>query len=303
VAAVPLATTGGLPLSVPVPVQCKGVPRPFGLVVARSGDAVLWPSSPAVGGRPSATRPAGVEQPAALPPAPAPSSVEVRPLRERHGAWAGLVGLGFLGLVAVVSWVSAERVDERLDTWPRAAASVVDGEVTDCSVQVAFETGGEEAGGERREMAVPVGDCRPLPEGDGYQVLVDPDDPDHVLLVEGRYDVATPVVWAGAVAVATLCWTWSTVRHRRRVLELVAGEWRLAAADPDDEGSALRASSDPVGTARCWSLASVATSGRTLVVAGPMEPGATFVTSQTGDRWVTEHTGRSRPRLDLPFLG
>jgi hypothetical protein len=200
-------------------------------------------------------------------------------------------------VVGALGRVGLARDEERQERWPRASASVVDGSGSDCSVEVAYRVGDVE-----RVAPVGVGDCEDVAEGAGYQVLIDPDDPDHVALAGSRYDPWTPVAFAAALVGAAAWWTASTIRRRRRVAAALAGPWWVAAVEHRDEASALRATGDPRGTVRCWTLAS-GLGTRAVTVAGAVEPGGTLAIWVEGQRWVTEETGRSRPRFELPFRG
>ena len=294
-ASVPLASTGGLPLEVPFPAECKGVPRPYGLVVARTGATVLWPSTPAVGGRSGPGRAGEAHPVAPLSPAVPPSSVRIRSLRSRPGLWAAPVAVVFVVLVAVMGWHGVTTDQERLDTWDHHPATVVDGSARDCQADVRFTVDGVE-----REAVVAVGSCNDVAEGDGFEVIVDPDDPEQVLLVGSLYDPWQALFFAGVGLVAGGWWTARTWHDHRRAVALAAGAWSAAVVERDTDAAVLRAPGDAPGSARSRTddvgRRTAAAHPVALSVAGDVGPGGFFVAWWPGLDTLQERRGATRSR-------
>jgi len=299
VVSVPLAATAGLPLEVPLAVECKGVPRPYGLLVSRVGDTVLWPSAPATGAgrRPGRAAGQALVPPAALPLATAPPPVAAPRLLTRRGVLVAIAALVALASVAVLGRIGVARDDDRRASWPQAPATVLGSSSDGCSVDVSYRAAGEE-----RRAVVPVGDCSTIAEGPGHLVLVDPEDPDRALLLSALYDPWTPLGWAGFACFVALWWAGDELHRHRRIRAAMAGAWRRVVVAGDGDRTVLRAEGDPPGAARCYSSSAIATWGREPVaVAGDVEPGGTFVSRQPGSARAVEHRGRGRAELDLPF--
>ena len=296
-ASVPLATTGGLPLEESFPAECKGVPRPYGLVVARTGDTVLWPSTPAVGGRSGAPRDGDIAAVTPLPPADRPPTASLEPLSARAGTWV-LPGALLLVLVVVaISWHGVATDHDRLDSWPHFPATVVDAIGRDSDVLVEVSDGDDP-----RVVEVSIEDPGELSEGPGYEVMVDPSDPDHVLLVTSLYDPSTPLLLVGSLAVVAAWWFARTWERHRQASIVAAGPWATAVVERLPDATVLRAPGDRPGTVRT-EVADVAPDGvfgpavaAAMSVAGDVGPGAFFVAWWPGIDHLYEGSGSTRPR-------
>jgi hypothetical protein len=153
--------------------------------------------------------------------------------------------------------------------------------------------------GEAREVDVPVGDCGDVAEGGGYEVLVDPHDPESVLLAASLYDPWTPLLLAGTVFVLVAGWALADWRNHRRALVLERGRWSEAMCDRSATPAVLRSRADPPGTVRgCLETAPVGCHWPVtpVSVAGDVGPGGRFLLWSSGDRWLGEHRGIGRGR-------
>ena len=95
-----------------------------------------------------------------------------------------------------------------------------------------------------------VGSCNDVAEGEGFEVIVDPDDPEQVLLVGSLYDPWTGLFLAGIGLVAGGWWTARTWHDHRRAAALAAGSWSAAVVERDSDAAVLRGPGDPPGSAR-----------------------------------------------------
>lgn len=278
---VPLASVGEVPLGVPVTAGVKGVPRPYSLVVAKVGDAVLWPSAPAIGARRRPSRPAGLVEPSPLPGSPSPGRIALPSLLRRPPVLAAGAALLFLAATAAVVSAGAARDQERVDGWNRVEATVLGPGEADCTVRVRYRVAGR-----AQEAAVTTGDCGPVATGPGHLVLVDPADPTRASLLASRYDPWSPLSWAALVTFAAVWWAVGEVRHHRRLGALADGPWRSALVGGAHRPSALTAPGDG-GAPRAY-LSDPAGLAGVVAVAGDVSPGSTFLV-------VSTHIGDARP--------
>jgi hypothetical protein len=290
---VPVATSGEVPLDRPVALACKGVPRPYSLVVARVGDAVLWPSAPAIGARRRPGRPAGLVEPAPLPPADG-RAVSIPRLLTRPPVLAAAAGLVLLlGTAGVVAW-GAARDRERVATWERAEATVLGPGDASCTVDLRYDTG--EA---TLDATATTGDCAPVASGPGHLVLVDPADPAHVSLLSSRYDPWTPFGWAALTAFVACWWGADGLHQHRRSLAAAAGPWRTVELRGTAAASSVAAPTDAPAVAR-GHLGGHDGGAGPIAVAGEISPGSTFLADARHDGRVQELHSRSRGRRAAP---
>lgn len=286
VATVALLSTAGAPVGSPAfPVEVKGLPRPWGRVVARWGDQVLWPA-----GRASAfttgRRPAAVTGRRGPLLAPAARPV-LRPLPS--GRETGLVTelAALVGAAAVTTAALVVTLDRRaqVDQLRRDGIPVV-AEVTARSgtaVELSYPQPGE--GGPataRAVVAVPsryqIGRRYPAHVGDGG-----------LRLDRERYDVATPLVTLSGVAAVVAAvvvrrrWGWRQVRRvaARGPYHEAEADWAhgggVAVVVPGTDWVTCRV---PVAT---WSRDPIGPVA--VVVAGRAEPGE-WVAVHAGGRWL-----------------
>jgi hypothetical protein len=230
--AVPLLDTAGAPIGGPAfTVEVKGSPRPRGRVVARAGEAVLWPSGRGLMAG-SLPRPPEVGEPVPLPPARTVPLPIVPELAWRHAAGAHLVALaGLLALLVAVTVATTanSRRAERIERHGARVVAQVTGVDDDAGVLlVSYRLRGDERD---RTGRASVDFPTEYDVGRRYPARVDPRLPTQLRLAKEPYDAVEPVAWASApVLVAAAL----TLRHRRwwrRSHRLAAeGPWHRAVA-------------------------------------------------------------------------
>jgi len=227
VCAVPLLTTAGQPLVTHAfPVEVKGSPRPIGHVVARSGDAVLWPASRAsAGGR--LWRPqhhVGSEAQRADPPAEEFRVPPVTWSATRLGPYVSAV-VGTVAILAITIGVTAYHGADAarvMRTGQRVVAQAVAAEET-YALRVRYT----DSTGEPVVGLAPVDLPPDYTIGRRYPSVVDPADPTRLRLLAEPYDGVEPLVWAlMPLIVATFLLGRRVLAHWsvRRVAR--AGPWR-----------------------------------------------------------------------------
>ena len=184
----------GVPRGRVLPVEVKGSPRPFGLVVVRIGERVLWPTGPArTAGRVS--RPARLAEPAP----PAVQGAEAPPvagLLDPAALVLGLVAaLGFALFVVGATLVGAHARADRIDGGTPVVVEAVSALPFDTVLRVRYT----DAGGTVREATATPEWPEAYTTGRRYPaVLVGTGDGRVELLAEG-YDRVEPVVWGALV--------------------------------------------------------------------------------------------------------
>ena len=175
------------------PVDVKGIPRPTGLVVARCGDAVLWPRGRAL----VAARHRRPER------VTAPAVHEARSVRQ-FLAWLAVCGLCGLLVTATVTIVSLHgaRVTER---WVADGRRVVATIVGRNEQSVNVDVGDADGPGAARLMAAPVDYPDDYDPGQKYPAVVR-EDGRLVRLLAEPYDALEPILWAAVPTAVVLWW-------------------------------------------------------------------------------------------------
>ena len=286
VCTIAVLTTGGARLGGHVfPVEAKGFPRPLGRVVARTGEAVLWPV-----GR--ASRRAVHPRPSGPVRAVSPLWAAERPSTTRRsggvpavGREVGVLGACLAALAIAVVVTSVNRADARAvatDGRP-VVGEVVDHEETDTVVVLQYEKAG--ATGVTRAPADFAGEYR---KGTRYPVHLDPDDPARARLDAEPYDAVEPIAWLALPAMAASGLVWSRWRSWRRNRAVAAeGPWWSALARVGDrEGEVVVTDLD--GGVVCGVVVHPARSSVPagepvgVVVAGNAEPGTPVAVWRAG---------------------
>lgn len=207
-------------------VEVKGLPRPFGRLVARSPETggILWPAG---AGLPRRSRP---RPPLTTRPAPLPDEIEVAPaLAKVRPPWVQLAigaaavvaaGLLFAGVAAVTA--RGAKDGRRVEGGRSVIAEVTARSDTRDELALTYAVDGK-----RRTGQVRVGSRDPYEVGRRYPATVDPADPSRLHLARQRYDRAGPLAWAAIPLLAgggLLCravWSWHRARRLAR-----RGGWR-----------------------------------------------------------------------------
>jgi hypothetical protein len=287
---VPLLVTGALPVGGPAfPVEVKGIPRPFGRIVARSGDRVLWPASRALAAAWFA-RPEQVTRPVEFSP-PLPLSDHHRPVsfvRAFRFELALFVGaLAFVGSVVVVTDDRGGEATRFRRTGTPVVAEVL--EQGGKTVQVRYRLSDGEA---PRTGSAPVEYGTHLRRGLRLPAVVHPQRPGELRLLREHYDRLEPRVWATlpALGIGSLL-----VRRgfdwRRSAAVARTGPWRRVTARRADRGWSVLVNICPSGeewfscAVRLAESPAPGLSRRAVVdmeVAGDLEPGAAVALSRKG---------------------
>lgn len=206
----------GVPRGRVLPVEVKGSPRPFGLVVVRIGERVLWPTGPArAAGR--VTRPARLAE-------PGPPEVEgaepppVAGLLDPAALVLGLVAaLGFSLFVVGATLVGAHARAERLDSGTPVVVEAVSALPSDTALSVRYT----DADGTVREATAAPEWPEAYTTGRRYPAVLVGTGDGRVELLAERYDLVEPVVWgalvplvAGALLVRQRIYTCPSRRSR-----------------------------------------------------------------------------------------
>jgi hypothetical protein len=315
ICAVPVITTGGLPIGTHAfPVEVKGSPRSLGRVVARAGGTVLWPSARCListrGRRPEAFLDAPVADDDVLsvagaedgPPATGVLAAHVLP------ATALAASVAVVAIVTALSLVKDADARRLTRNGSRVVAEVVDRH--QAAVSVTYRLPGDER---QRRGKVPVRVAADHETGLRLPAVVDPERPGHLRFVREPYDAAEPVVWASLPAVAIGWWFSSAgLRWRQSRRMAAAGPWRVVSArsrggnsteylllgPPDGRyvHSEVRIASRDRRLLQDWR-----TDGTTLVeMAGGTDPGDPVALRRDG-RLLAVTSGLRIPRLDRPL--
>jgi hypothetical protein len=316
ICAVPVITTGGLPIGTHAfPVEVKGSPRSLGRVVARAGGTVLWPAARCListrGRRPEAV----LEAPADDPAIPAgPDAGNGRPATGFLAAHV-LPATALAASVAVVAIVAALSLVKGADArrlsrdGTRVVAEVVDRH--QATVSVTYRLPGDDG---KRRGTVPVSFPADHKTGLRLPAVVDPEQPGHLRFVREPYDVAEPVMWASLPAVAVGWWLASAgLRWRRSGRAAAAGPWRVASARTRAGRSAEYLLLGPADGRYVHSEVRIASRDRRLLqedwrtdgtipleMAGGTDPGDPIALRRDG-RILAVTSGARIPRLDGPL--
>jgi hypothetical protein len=288
--AVPLLTTASLPIGGPAfPVEAKGFPRPFGRIVARGGDQVLWPA-----GRALATtwlpRPEEIAEPVPLdawgtPPGFARRKGFVRAHLPEIALLAG--GLILLSVVAKVTSHHAGEAQRLEREGVPVVAEVVKQGVT--FVELTYQLPGQ-SGSRQGHAPVDYGDRQRV--GLRLPAVVNPDRPGQLRLVRERYDAVEPRVWAALPALgAALRLARRAFDWRRSTRMAQKGPWRRVKARRSDRGWRIAVNLGPPDAS--WSACGVrlaenpapGLSRRSVVemfAAGTLEPGSVVALARRG---------------------
>jgi hypothetical protein len=295
----------------------KGSPRPFGRVVARLDDTVLWPRGRASGRTDRAALPAAIGRPPLfaerdLPPGRLP------------GGWPGRFGwgLGVLGAtiallvtVTVVTWSHRGAARDLERHGAHVVARVLDDDAGALALDVEYRLPGEDT---VRTGRAPVDHPGDWDVGDRYPAVVDPASPGRLRLLAEPYDAREPIVWAAipAVAVSVLlarsAWWWRRRQRMRRGPWAEVDAWVVGSDEMVPKLEVIEvALAHPSATAACCTVRLPLTTrswwpaggGRIgLVAAGSLTPGGTVVVRH-GDTVVFPFGAARAPRRAPRVLG
>ena len=289
VCSVPVLTTGQARIApLLFPVEVKGSPRPLGRVVARSGDALLWPASRA-GRRSDHPCPPGPARPI-VPLEGAPAVRRTLPslspgALRTEGAVAG-VTLGLLAVVVAVTAYNGGKAGEVLAEGRLVLGEIVEHEGEDDVVVLKYSEGGAV-----RTTRASVDFASDYRKGLRYPVRLDPDDPARSRLPAEPYDAAEPIAWAVGPAVlglGLLLNRWRDWRRNRATARQGPcwHAWVRGGGEADD-----LVVCDEGGTAVCGAVVPGntyrAATPIPVVVAGTVEPGNPIAMWMADDRPLT----------------
>ncbi|HEY3143375.1 MAG TPA: hypothetical protein VGJ86_19715 [Acidimicrobiales bacterium] len=223
---VALLTSHGLPLDGDAfVVEVKGKPRPFGRVVAKVGETVLWPRGRSLSAASTMSLPAAVSEPSALEPTDPPAgNIQFSFLRRTRLQLAAVVASVGIGcLVTLLVFQGRHDANDLAHNGVEVITTVTGANPDDDSVDVRFRLPGEET---RQTAQVPVHYPEDWDKGDRFPAMVDPTNPDRIRFLEEPYDAVLPLMWgwalAGMVALPWLVWS---LRWRRLERRAVTGPW------------------------------------------------------------------------------
>jgi hypothetical protein len=290
---VPLLDADRLPVDGPgIPVEVKGSPRPFGRVVARLDDTILWPRGRASGRTERATLPAAIGRPPRFTERDLPPGQLLGSWPRRVGWGLGVLGAAaaLLVTVTVVTWSHRGAARDLERHGARVVARVLDDDARALALDVEYQLPGEATVSTGRAPVDHPGDWD---VGDRYPAVVDPAEPGRLRLLAEPYDAREPIVWAAipAVAVTALlarsAWWWRRRQRMRRGPWAEVDAWVVGSDEMVPKLEMIEvALAHPSSTATCctvrlplptrrWWPAGEPRIG--LVAAGSLTPGGTVV--------------------------
>jgi hypothetical protein len=200
VCVVPVLATGGVPVAAAAfPVEVKGVPRPLGHVVARAGDAVLWPGGRALLGTRSRL-PSARTTVSPLARRPVRADALAMPswwTMARPEAVIFVLGVALLLFAGAAVTTNRRGVERLLAEGIPTVGEVVRHEGDDDRLVMAYRLPGEQ----ERHAHLTVEWASDYPIGRRYAIRVDRYNGARARLVQDPYDTVEPLGWAAAPAV------------------------------------------------------------------------------------------------------